>query len=202
MVKFRGKPRKKQGPHVAGETGVVETYSAPDRISLLAPFRSLSKKSKIFIGLLAGLAVVVLVVSLVPHANPYKGYEVVDTSGDKAPYQNAIDAIKATAPKDSASTAEKTAYYDRLAITYANAEDYKNAVKAFEARRAVSDEGLDYLDYIAAAQYYHAINDDTTALVLLKNAKAILPERDNFDAGYSRANVTKAMRELTKEYSS
>ena len=113
-----------------------------------------------------------------------------------------LEKVQNNPPAADASQAEKADYYRDLEGTSANAEDYAGAVKAFEQRLQYGKAGLVYTDYLQVAEYYEKAGDKAAALSALDIAEALLPTKDDAEAGYTRIGMLagiNAYREALKK---
>lgn len=108
--------------------------------------------------------------------------------------------MKNNQPPGNASLQTKLAYYDTLSKTEALANNYKDAVKAYEARAKLSDRGLNYYDYYRVAQYYQQAGDKAGALKSLDKAQRTIPP-DDPDNGFYRSDAQSSIDRFRQELS-
>jgi tetratricopeptide (TPR) repeat protein len=204
MVKFRGKPRKKQGPHVAGETGVVQTYSAPNQFHLVLPFgkwRGLLPRTKRIILVFSAAIILVCLVffafSMRPDPNNGGLGRVYN---ENQAFKNQLKTAEENKPAENASSADKITYYKELSLYRANVGDYQGAIEAFNSAMDISAEAFDYFDYTRLAEYYHKTNNNTQAQHALTQAISVLPQKNDPDTGYVRSDVLAALEQMRKDY--
>jgi hypothetical protein len=200
MVKFLGKPQKEQVPHVAGETGVVQAYTAPERPSLRARWRDYPREKKNrAIGILMAIILATGIGIAYQHSMSNRP-KVIKIPGEKQATALQVEKLEKNQPASSATLREKLAYYDKLTYWFAQDKQYQKAVDTFDTREALSPSGLSYVDYAKVAGYYHELNDNTSAQQFLTKAHDVLPAKDNFDAGYVRTYAVSYIEKLRKEY--
>lgn len=198
MVKFRGKPAKKEVPHVAGETGVVHVY-APEHLSRRRRLRDFRPSRQTLILLL----VAIVVVGggswwLLAHNQDNSVYRarLPDT---KTFYSDRISALESQAPPKSATGSEKAKYYDQLAGAFLELGDYQHAVEYMEKIEDTLPTYFDYHDYILLASYYHELSDKTNAGIALDKATQLLPQTD-IPSELPRKDLLKRIDDFRKEY--
>jgi Tfp pilus assembly protein PilF len=144
------------------------------------------------------LVIILSAVAIQHKTNSSKG-ELKQAQTVEQELNSMVQNIKNNAPADNASTAEKTAYYDKLVVAYGKSENYKAAIAAFETREAISADGITYLDYIIAAKYYQRVGDHTKASQALDNAVKVAPKDGDPEAGYTYQTVINRIAEARTE---
>jgi hypothetical protein len=198
MVKFRGKPKKKQDPHVAGETGKVQSYVSRDSKGWRNILPSRVSAKVLVIALLVLLIVgFAILYNIKRDKTPY-GEPVPDT---KTYYSNRIQQLESKKPAQNATARQKAEYYDKLAGAYLEVNDFSNVVLYMNKIEQVLPSYFDYHDYILLASYYHELGDKASAGDALDKATLLLPKTDT-PSDLPRADLLKMIDKFRKEYTS
>lgn len=149
--------------------------------------------------MLRRIAAVLIAVGLLIGAG-YIGHDVyqdyLESKVPKTTVSGGISGLKSYAqelesnpPSASLPLEERLAHSDRLFDVHVDARQYQQAVRVFEAREKLSQDGLSYNDYFSVAEAYAGVNNTAKAIVNIDRAVTMAPQNDDIDNGYVRQDI-------------
>lgn len=118
--------------------------------------------------------------------------------GETQALRDRVKVLETKTPDENASVETKIKYYDELVQAKRTSGDTEGTAAAFEKRLKISDQGLDYLDYLHIAVVYKALDRKADALNALEQAEKKLPP-DSLDEGFYRMDVNEDIANLRSE---